>query len=135
MGGQQPDGMSDDEFAARTRLERFLASLQDLRGTLPPDSLGEDAAFTPAGLRLFVSEYHGDRDLQQTAVTWPLDAPLAALGDPSDVEGYSCATVTGEDLGAVLPLAETANQLTPWKSGGERYAILFRPLLPDESGC
>jgi hypothetical protein len=35
----------------------------------------------------------------------------------------------------VLPLAQSANQLTPWRSDGAKFAILFRPLLPDESGC
>ena len=33
------------------------------------------------------------------------------------------------------PAATQANQLTPWTSGGRRYAIAFRPLLPDEATC
>ena len=43
--------------------------------------------------------------------------------------------MSGADLDAVLPLAQEANQLTPWKSDGAQYAIAFRPLLPDESAC
>ena len=34
-----------------------------------------------------------------------------------------------------MPLVEQANQLTPWTSDGSQYGLLFRPLLPDESGC
>ena len=33
------------------------------------------------------------------------------------------------------PAAQQANQLTPWISGGRRFHVVFRPLLPDESGC
>jgi hypothetical protein len=46
-----------------------------------------------------------------------------------------CGTVTGEDAASLLGLAEQANQLTPWTSDGTSYALLFRPLLPDESDC
>ena len=134
-GDERPPGMSKEEFDARARLEALRATLQDLRGTLPEGSVGEEEAFTPTGLRLFVSGYRGERDLKQTPVTWPLDTPLPEFGEPASVEGYACAAVTGADLEAVLPLAEAANQLTPWVSDGERSAILFRPLLPDESGC
>ena len=28
-----------------------------------------------------------------------------------------------------------ANQLTPWVDGDVSSTILFRPLLPDETGC
>jgi hypothetical protein len=135
LGGDRPESMSDEEFAARTRLERFQASLQDLRGTLPEGSVGEDTPFAPSGLRLFVSEYRGDGDLKQPAAEWPLSTPLSSFGDPASVEGYACGAVTGADLETLLPLAQTANQLTPWRSEGSRYAIVFRPLLPDESGC
>jgi hypothetical protein len=43
--------------------------------------------------------------------------------------------VTGSDLATLLPLVQTANQLTPWTSGGKEYTLLFRPMLPDETGC
>ena len=131
---QQPDGMSDQEYAVRNRLERFQTSTQDLRQTLPAGAVGDDTAFTPSGLRLFVSDYRA-ADLKQAAVEWPLAAPLSTSGDPSEVDGYACLAVTGAELDAVLPLAQSSNQLTPWRSEGAKFAILFRPLLPDESGC
>ena len=46
-----------------------------------------------------------------------------------------CAVVEGAEWQMVRELAETANQLTPWKSGGERYSLVIRPLLPHEHGC
>jgi len=43
--------------------------------------------------------------------------------------------VSGEEWAALVPIAQHANQLTPWTSGGEEFSVLFRPLLPDESSC
>ena len=133
--GQQPPGMSDQEFSARTRLLGFQTSMQDLRHTLPAGSVGDDAMFTPSGLRLFVSDYRSEQGLPQEAVDWPLATPLSGFGEAATAAGFRCGAVTGEDLDAVLPLATRANQLTPWRSEGVNYSIAFRPLLPDESGC
>jgi hypothetical protein len=133
--GQQPAGMSDQEFDARTRLLDFQSSVQDLRGTFPAGSIGEDRIFSPAGLRLFVSRYRPEQGLEQRAVDWPLATPLSAFGEPAALAAYRCGAVTGADLGAVLPLARRANQLSPWRSQGESYGIVFPQLLPDESGC
>jgi hypothetical protein len=134
-GDRQPDLMSDQEYAARMRLERFQASLTNLRQTLPVGAVGPDGTFVPTELRLFVSGYARSHDLKEPAVAWPLSTPLTSFGEPATLEGYTCGTVTDGDLDAVLPLAQTANQLTPWTSDGERFAIAFRPLLPNESGC
>jgi hypothetical protein len=46
-----------------------------------------------------------------------------------------CATVAGAQLAPVLAAAGTANALTPWTSGGKRWIVAFRPLLPDEKDC
>jgi hypothetical protein len=43
--------------------------------------------------------------------------------------------VTGEDWPALAPTVRQANQLTPWTSGGRRFSVSFRPLLPDENDC
>lgn len=133
--GQQPPGMADQEFSARTRLLDFQNSMQDLHGTLPKSSIGDDTTFDPSGLRLFVSGYRPEQGLSQQPVDWPLATPLADFGERATLAGYRCGAVTGADLDAVLPLAREANQLTPWRSQGVSYAIVFRPLLPDESGC
>ena len=78
-------------------------------------------------------------------VTWPLTTALSGFGIPlSDTvggEGYAGTfpgarvdTVSGEDLAAVLPLAQEASQLTIWESDGEDWVLLLRPLLPGEVG-
>jgi hypothetical protein len=48
----------------------------------------------------------------------------------------TCVTATGAEATAVIEAAGGANLLTPWLSAdGTRWSVLFRPLLPDESGC
>jgi hypothetical protein len=46
-----------------------------------------------------------------------------------------CGVVVGDDLSTLLPEAQSANQLTPWVSDSGEFALVFRPLLPDEHTC
>jgi hypothetical protein len=131
---EQPSGMSDEAWAARQALEGFATEVGDLRSWLPTGSVGADTAYEPTGMRIFVGPYNGDPQLTQAEIAWPLDTNLETIGQPTDL-GDRCAVLEGADLEAVYPLAQQANTLTPWTSGGERYAIGFRPLLPDETGC
>jgi hypothetical protein len=88
-----------------------------------------------SGARLFVSEYQ-KVDLPQEPIRWPLGDTLDRFGAPaSDSDTYRCGVVEGSDWTAVRDAASQANELTPWTEAGSRFSILFRPLLPDESGC
>ncbi|MDP9242588.1 MAG: hypothetical protein M3O84_05370 [Actinomycetota bacterium] len=139
-GGGTAPGMSSSERAARAALEKFSAELTDLRGSLPQGSVGADKQYTPGGLRVFVQlpQPTPDPGLDQKAATWPLSTPLARFGKPAPGipgTGTRCGTVTGSDLDRLLPLARSANQLTPWRSEGATFSLVFRVLLPDEEGC
>jgi hypothetical protein len=137
-GGGTAPGMSSSERAARAALERFSAELSDLRGSLPQGSVGADMPYTPEGLRVFVQAPQPSPDpaLHQKTLTWPLSTPLARFGSPaSGISGTRCGTVAGSDLDRLLPLARSANQLTPWRSMGAAFSLVFRVLLPDEEGC
>jgi hypothetical protein len=101
---------------------------------LPAGSLGDEGTFHGEAARLFVSEYE-KVDLPQEPTAWPLEGSLSGFGEPSQPESYRCGTLSGEDWTAVRGEAGRANELTPWTDGGDRFSILFRPLLPDESGC
>jgi hypothetical protein len=74
------------------------------------------------------------QDLAPAPVAWPgPPLPGEPLGSFPDL---SCVTATGEQAAAVIAAAQDANVLTPWLSpDGTRWSVLFRPLLPDESGC
>jgi len=135
LGMSGASGSGDDQ--ARQELQAFEARVMDL-GWLPPGSISDQGIYRPTALRVYVGEYRPGQGLHETPVAWPLDPPLARFGDPviqGGLMGTRCRAVTGRDLGTLLPLVEKANELTPWTSGGLRYALLFRPLLPDESGC
>jgi len=134
---EEEQGGSSEEREARKKLRAFSEKLGDLQW-LPSGSVGEQSAFRLEGLRVFVmpSFPEGGEELPQQEQRWPLDEPLSSFGDP--VKGQPdirCGAVAGPELDELRPKAQGANQLTPWKSDGEVYHLVFRPLLPDESGC
>ena len=134
--GPDPDGMSQSEYQARQDLQAFEAKATDL-SWLPQGSISDSGAFEPDGLRVYVTDYHGDQTLTEPAVAWPLTPGLGSFGQPMEgaLQGVRCGTVTGTDATTLLPVVENANELTPWTSDGSSYSLVFRALLPDEHGC
>ena len=132
---ERPDGMPEDVYRARQRLGRFVTKIGNLQPWLPSGSLGEETTFDPDSARLFVSDYRKVDDLPQERIVWPLDGALAGFGRPTEPADYRCGTLDGSDWTTVRDSAGRANQLTPWTDEGQRFSVLFRPLLPDESGC
>jgi hypothetical protein len=133
--GSKPESMSKAEFDARTAFMAFWTKLGDLRGFVGAGSVSDDAPYVTDEMRLYVNDYQPDPSLQEPAIDWPVSGPLASFGEPSENFDARCGTVSGEELAALMPLAEQANQLTPWRSDGAKFGLVFRPLLPDESGC
>jgi hypothetical protein len=130
---EHPEGMPEEEFQARQALSDLAERLGALEQWLPEGSVGPEEPFRPAGYRLFVGDYRRDKELPQKPAVWPLTTPLSTAD--ADGTGYSCIAVTGADWDAVAPLAQDANQLTPWENAGTKFSVLFRPLLPEEAGC
>ena len=140
LGPDRPQGMDRDEFEARQALSALVSDLNDLGSWLPAGSIdGEQTGYEAPAARVYVGEYRDAEDLPQPAIAWPLDAPLGSFGSADSSYGYGCTVVAGSDwTDSVMPLAEGANQLSPWRSEGTRYALVFRQLLPDEvdpAGC
>lgn len=134
LSAQMP-GMPDDEFEARKKLLRLVEQLRSLETWLPESSVSDAAPYDPTGARALVSEYRGQPDPPQSDMGWPLATPLDGIGEKAGA-GLRCIAVTGAEwTEQLLPVVQMANQLTPWTSEGRRYAIAFRPLLPDETGC
>lgn len=131
---ERPQGMPEDVYRARNRLAGLVTKLTGLDGWVPDGALGPEGSFTGDAALVFVGRYRPVEDLAQEEIAWPIGDSLAALGG-DDAIGYRCGTVVGEDWRAVLDAARRANELTPWTDGGHRFSVLFRPLLPDESGC
>jgi hypothetical protein len=131
--GSQQEGQPDDVWAMRESLNGFLAALP---GMLPAGAPG-DHVYQGEAAQLLIQPYHGDPDLRQEPLDWPLAIPLADAGTPVAMLGddATCLVVAGPDWTTLRELADGANQLTPWRQGTARYALTFRPLLPDEPGC
>jgi hypothetical protein len=64
-------------------------------------------------------------------VTWPGPALPGKTTGPE----IGCVTATGAQAAAVLAAAGKVTAITPWLSGGKRWTVALRPLLPDETGC
>ena len=131
----RPDGMPEREYQARLDLQELVALLTGSGDWLPEGSLGPEGTYDASAARLFVGEYRPAEDLAQETVPWPLGEGLASFGETAPPGQFRCGVVQGADWDAVHEAASSANELTPWADAGERYSILFRPLLPNETGC
>jgi hypothetical protein len=134
--GMEPGECPDVDTEARAKLAEFNRMLGDLQSWLPEGSIGPQEPYEPTEMRVYVLPYRGEPELPQAETEWPLSEPLVAFGEPvADGNEARCGVVSGDDLAELLPLAQQANELTPWTSGGEQYRLIFRPLLPDEHTC
>jgi hypothetical protein len=122
-------GLTEEQVAGRTRLRELLSALFDV-GQQPPPV----APYVPEAVAaVAVPWIDPEDDLAHPEQPWPgPELPGEAAGGPLDV---GCVVATGGQAAAVLAAAATANAATPWVSGGTRWSVAFRPLLPDESGC
>lgn len=136
LGPKPPRGMSPEEFQARKDLSAFQKEASDL-SWLPDGSVTDEGMYQPTTLRIFSSPYQADPTLTKPPIAWPLTPGLDLFGasEQDTPGGMRCGTVAADEAATLLPLAQQANQLTPWTSDGKRYGLSFRPLLPDESGC
>lgn len=135
---QGADGIPAEDADVRAALAELQSKLFDLRSWLPEGSVGDERTYEPSALRVFVRPYGEvpDSTLEQPPVDWPLAEPLARFGSRfAGLADTRCGVVEEGELTSVLAIARATNELTPWRSGGETYQLIFRPLLPDESGC
>ena len=129
-GAEQPSGAPD--AAGRAAMRSFIDTLTGL----PDDAYtGASAPYVADGVRIYASAYVPDPAADWMPVEWPLEDLATAGESAGDGLGIRCQVVTGDDLETVLPLLESANSATPFRSGGADYSLIVRPLLPGESGC
>jgi hypothetical protein len=133
--GMPDSGLTETQQATRQKLLDLFTQLTDLA------SGGKKAPqpWIPVAVAGIVRPWTASEEdiaqgLTPEAIGWPGPAlpgePIGALPD------LTCVTATGDEATAVIEAAGKANALTPWLSAdGTRWSVLFRPLLPDESGC
>jgi hypothetical protein len=135
-GADTGSGLSADQVAARNKLRDLVTAVNDLPGTLGIKA-GSEQPYEPAALAAIATPYVAPDPAtvgkEQPAVAWPGPAlPGTAVGKGLET---GCVTVTGADTAKVLAAADKANAATPWTSGGRKWTVNLRPLLPDETGC
>jgi hypothetical protein len=122
-------GLTEEQIAGRTRLRGLLGALFDVgQQPIPMES------YVPQAVAAVATPWiDPEDDLAHPEQPWPgPELPGEPVGGPLDV---GCVVATGEQASAVLAAAQAVNAATPWASGGTRWSVAFRPLLPDESGC
>ena len=134
--------LTPEENAAREALATFMGEMQSLTMWMPAEMIAEsehEYDATENGMRLLWLDADTaalqDEGLTRQEVDWPLTIDLATFGEPYWNDDYRCGVVTGEDLEMLMPLLQSANQLTLWHSGDLDYTLYARPMLPDETGC
>lgn len=143
-GAIDDPNLTEEQRAAREQLSAFLAEVTDLTGFLPAEEIVSSeqpyeidrlqVVFLPSDAPTAPQE---SPDLEHQEKVWPLETPIAELGEPFTATGEEmrCAVIEGEDLATLLPELEDANQLTMWESGDAQYYLYLRVLLGDETGC
>jgi hypothetical protein len=128
-------GLTEEQVAGRARLHDLLAFLSDLGQRPTPDGRAPVEPYVPEAVAAIATPWSDpEDDLDHPDRPWPGPAlPGAPIGA---LPGVGCVTASGSEATAVLAAAGDANALTPWLSAdGTRWSVLFRPLLPDETGC
>ncbi|MDM4719301.1 hypothetical protein QTQ03_06705 [Micromonospora sp. WMMA1363] len=132
-GGSEP-GLTADQRAARDRLRKFVASLTSASGPLAAVQGSASQPYVPTAVAGVAEPWVGDGELGgQREVPWP--GPELPGGELGADLGLGCVTVTGGAARTLLTVAAEANSATPWTSGGRRWTVTLRPLLPDETNC
>jgi hypothetical protein len=116
---------------ARAKLAAFVQEATDL-----PSAAGMPAGqpYVARSIAALARPYSAPQDALPTPPA-PVAWPGAALPGATLAANAGCVTVTGADATKVYEAAKTANSITPWTSGGKQWSVVFRPLLPDETGC
>lgn len=137
---QSAEMLPADDRAAHAALQPLRDRLMSLETWLPETAWAdaEWRAFVPGALRVYVrvptAEEEAVDDVEPERREWPLATPLAEFGEQrEDSPDLRCAVATGADANRLLEAFAPANGLTRWQSGGAEYAVIVRPLLPDEA--
>ncbi|MFY1636842.1 hypothetical protein ACN27F_26785 [Solwaraspora sp. WMMB335] len=133
FGGSE-SGLTEEQVAAREKLQSFAESLTDLSsavGTSPEDSEPYVADAIAAVAEPWVG--NDEVDESQPEVAWP--GPQLPGESLSETIELGCVAVTGAELDELREVAVDATTATPWISDGKRWTVVLRPLLPDETGC
>ena len=136
-GAAVDGGLDPTVIEGRAALRSFIDALT---GVPASDFVDEGHPLALSALRIYAGKavVVPDSELpgEQPAIDWPL-ADLAVAGQAVENSPLNarCQVVEGNDLVKVLPLLQSANTLSTFRSEGELYSFTVRPLLPGETAC
>jgi hypothetical protein len=123
--------LTADQRDARARIAAYVKKLNALP-TRP--GAPRPTAYEPTSLAVFAAPWTKPANGPvPPAKAWP--GPALPGKDIDSATKAGCVAVTGDQTPKVLSAAKSGNALTPWTTGTSKWRIVFRPLLPDESGC
>ena len=127
-------GLTEEQVAGRARLRELLSALFDVGQQQGAGGQPTVESYVPSAIAAIATPWvDPEDDLAHPEQPWPgPELPGEPVRGPLEV---GCVVAAGEHAAAVLAAAATANAATPWVSGGTRWSVTFRPLLPDETGC
>lgn len=134
------EGLTAEQRAARDALRTFAESLTSESGPLGAAAGTDVQQYVPTAVaavaELWVARDQagaGDQPDEQPEVAWP--GPALPGDEIGKGLGLSCVAASGDAADKLLAVAARASSATPWTSGGQRWRITLRPLLPDETDC
>jgi hypothetical protein len=135
-------GVSAHEVATYKALSHLNARLTTLDRWLPTSDWTDPSwkPFVPESLRLVVRNAIADppdeSGIANQVLPWPGSSNPASFGALTSIDGSRCGVVSGQEAMAWYAALTTANTLTRFVQGGDRYQVIARQLLPDEPlGC
>ncbi|MGN9777167.1 hypothetical protein ACTMS0_15595 [Micromonospora sp. H33] len=127
-------GLTAGQRAARGKLRGFVESLTNGSGPLAGVQGGGSQPYVPTAVAAVAEPWVAAGEAgEQPEMPWP--GPELPGGDVGRGLGMGCVTVTGDAAQTLLTAGAQANSATPWTSGGRRWTVTLRPLLPDETDC
>lgn len=135
--GQCP-GFTTSESAAHGTLQNLSNRLMNLDAWLDEGMWAETdwRPFQPEALRLLVrnadADLPDDSGISNGLLDWPDASDPATFGDPTGYGEERCDVVSGQAARDWHAALSGANQLTRFVSGGHRYQVTVRFLLPDD---
>jgi hypothetical protein len=130
-------GLTPEQESARAELQAFAERLRLLDQEPAPDGSYPAVGYEAARIAAVVSPWAAPEGYEDIADAWPaVDWPGPALpGERLGSGVLRCVVAEGDEARAVVEAASSAATITPWVSGGEKWSVVFRPLLPSEHDC
>ncbi len=128
LAGESGD-VTAEQLAARGSLVELRNLLRDYR-TLLGSHIVSERPYALQAVAVFGLERGSGAD-----VGFPFDLEVAGESIETRVLPVQCLIVTGSDVDVLTTLLTDAEPVSRWLINGNSWAIVLRPVLPDEGGC